>query len=231
MPRQSLSSEFLQFLVDAALKNGSDQLPSLSEISARLDISVARLREQLEVAKALGLVDVRPRTGMRILPFTFAPAIWQSLSYGLALNPALFAPFADLRNHIEAAYWDQAVRRLGTEEHAELHLLMALAWEKLRGTPIHIPHTEHRQLHLCIFRKLDNPFVSGILEAYWQAYEEVGLNMYADYDYLEQVWIYHQKMVDAICAGDYETGYRALIEHKDLIQYRPVRSGEPVPHP
>lgn len=231
MPRQSLSSEFLQYLAESALKNGSHQLPSLSEISVQLGISVARLREQLEVAKALGLVDVRPRTGMRLQPYSFAPAIWKSLSFGLAMNPALFNAFADLRNHIEEAYWDQAVRRLGPEDRAELHSLVSQAWESLRGNPIQIPHSEHRQLHLCIFRKLDNPFVYGILEAYWQAYENVGLNLYADYDYLEQVWMYHQKMVDAICSEDYETGYQALIEHKDLLQYRPVRSGKPVSYP
>jgi DNA-binding FadR family transcriptional regulator len=184
-------------------------------------VSVARLREQLEVAKALGLVEVRPRTGMRRLPYSFSPAIWQSLSYSLETDPQVFAAYADLRNHIEAAYWDQAVRRLGVEEHVELRSLMAQAWEKLHGSPIQIPHSEHRQIHLCIFRKLDNPFVYGILVAYWQAYEKVGLNLYADYTYLEQVWIYHQQMVDAICSGEYEAGYQALIEHKDLLHFRP----------
>ena len=53
----------------------------------------------------------------------------------------------------------------------ELTALVEQAWEKLRGTPIHIPQYEHRQLHLSIYQRLDNPFVSGILEAYWDAYE------------------------------------------------------------
>ena len=62
----------------------------------------------------------------------------------------------------------------------------------------------------------------GILEAYWDAYEAVGLNMYAGYDYLQQVWDYHQRMVDAIRSGDFETGYQALVEHKDLLYHRSV---------
>ncbi len=223
MLRKPLASEFLQYLVRASAENGSGQLPSLNEISQELGVSVARLREQLEVARVLGLVDVRPRTGMRRLPYTFTPAIWQSLSYGLELNPAYFNAFADLRNHIEAAYWDQAVRQLSPQDQEELKSLMSQAWEKLHGSPVQIPHSEHRQLHLCIFRKLENPFVYGILESYWQAYEDVGLNLYTDYDYLEQVWSYHQRMVDSICSGDYAAGYRALIEHKDLIHYRPAR--------
>jgi DNA-binding GntR family transcriptional regulator len=66
----------------------------------------------------------------------------------------------------------------------------------------------------------------GILEAYWEAYEAVGLNVYADYEYLQEVWSYHQKMVDAICRGDFELGYQALVEHKDLLYHRSVNEPE-----
>jgi DNA-binding GntR family transcriptional regulator len=74
---------------------------------------------------------------------------------------------------------------------------------------------------LLIYSRLGNPFVQGMLEAYWQAYEEAGLNVYADYNYLQEVWKYHQTMSDAICCGDYTAGYQALIEHNDLLYQRP----------
>jgi DNA-binding GntR family transcriptional regulator len=63
--------------------------------------------------------------------------------------------------------------------------------------------------------------VYGLLEAYWEAYEAVGLDLYADYNYLRQVWNYHQTMVDAICEGDFQRGYQALVEHRDLLLHRP----------
>ena len=85
-----------------------------------------------------------------------------------------------------------------------------------------IPHGEHRQLHMVIYRRLKNPFVLGLLEAYWEAYEAVGLNHYAGYEYLQSVWEYHQRMVDAICSGDFDAGFKALVEHTDLIHHRPV---------
>jgi DNA-binding FadR family transcriptional regulator len=75
---------------------------------------------------------------------------------------------------------------------------------------------------MAVFRRLENPFVQGILEAYWEAYVAVGLNAYADYTYLQEVWEYHQQMVDAICDGEFERGYQALVEHKDLLYHRPV---------
>ena len=113
---------------------------------------------------------------------------------------------------------------LTEEDYLHLQQLINQAWEKLRGTPIQIPQQEHRQLHLSIYRRLDNPFVSGILEAYWEAYEAVGLNLYAGYSYLNEVWTYHQQMVDGICSGDLDAGFQALIEHTDLIRHRLVDS-------
>jgi len=224
MPRPTLSSEFLQYLAspefDWQNDDGTDQLPSLNEISKELNVSVARLREQLEVAEALGLVEVRPRTGIRRLPYSFSPAVSQSLSYAIQLDRQHFDDFADLRNHIEAAFWFQAVQKLTVADHQYLNALIQQAWAKLRGDPIVIPHQEHRQLHLRIFSRLENPFVTGLLEAYWDAYEAVGLNVFADYNYLQQVWRYHQQMVDAICDQDFQKGYQALVEHKDLIYHR-----------
>lgn len=220
MPNHPITSEFIQYLITSSQEGKSDHLPSLLEISQELDVSVARLREQLEVARALGMVEVRPHTGIRQLPYNFYPAVRQSLSYCLALEQNRFKAYADLRRNIEASFWEQAVRQLTEVDRAHLKDLVASAWEKLRGIPIHIPHAEHRELHLAIYRRLDNPFVIGLLEAYWDAYENFRLNLYADYTYLEQVWTYHQRMVDAICAGDYQAGYQALIEHTELIRYR-----------
>lgn len=208
-------SEFLRYL--AAHDEAESGLPTLNDLSRELGIGVAALREQLEVARALGLVEVKPRMGMRRKPYTFTPAVLQSLDYALALNKDHFRYFADLRRHVEMAYWHEAVNLLTDEDKSRLQNLLARAWEKLRGSPIEVPHTEHRELHLTIYNRLNNPFVSGLLYAYWDAYETVGLNFFTDYNYLTEVWEYHQKMVDSICCDDIEAGYKALSEHSDLL--------------
>ena len=213
-------SEFLRYL--AAHQQDETGLPALTNLSRELGISVASLREQLEVARALGLVEVRPRTGIRRLPYSFLPAVRQSLGYAMSLDENSFEAFADLRKHVESAYWREAAQQLTADDRSDLQSLMERAWNKLNGVSIQIPHEEHKQLHLTIYGRLNNPFVSGILEAYWQAYEAIGLNIFTDYKYLQEVWQYHQQMVDAICAKDYEAGYRALLDHTDLIYRRPV---------
>jgi DNA-binding FadR family transcriptional regulator len=220
MPRNRPDSAFLYYLASTCNQEGGDQLPSLRELSRELGVSVSTLREQLEVARALGLVEVRPRTGIRRQPYSFSPAVKMSLAYALQLSPENFMAFADLRNRLEDTYYDAAVAKLTSEDHIELRQLMKRAWDKLRGDPIQIPHDEHRQLHLLIYHRLDNPFVTGILEAFWEAYETVGLSVFADYNYLQQVWNYHQQIVDAICSGNHMAGHQALIDHKDLLSHR-----------
>ncbi len=229
-------SEFLRYLAaysdDGDTRDETVHLPSLSELSQELGTSVSGLREQLEVAKAIGLVEVRPRTGIRRLPYSFLPAVRLSLAYAVSLDWNHFIAFAELRNHLEAAFWGQAVGALLEQDRQVLQALMERAWEKLRGQPIQIPHAEHRQLHLTIYGRLGNHFVQGLLEAYWEIYEAVGLNLLADYDYLQQVWRYHQQMVDAICCGDEAAGYQALVNHKDLLFHRAdTRHASAVVHP
>lgn len=212
-------SDFVNYLSAMASK-GEERVPALSVLSREMGISIAALREQLEVARAMGFVEVRPRTGIRRLSYSFTPAVKQSLAYANCLNPNSFEAFSDLRNHIEAAYFRQAVCLLTETDLDILQNIVRSAQAKLHQNPVQIPHEEHRELHLSIYRRLNNPFVLGILEAYWELYELTGKNVYTDYAYLERVWLYHQEMVEAIVKGDIVGGYETLVEHMGLIHHR-----------
>ncbi len=216
----NLPSDFLTYLANGAFKPGT-RLPAIQELANILNISTGKLREQLEVARQLGLVEIRPKTGIRTLDYSFFSTLRISLQYALALDLSQFYRFGVLRNNIEASFWLEAVKLLKPEDKEYLRELLDQAWEKLRGNPIQIPHFEHRELHMTIYSRLDNLFVVGILEAYWECYESVGLNVYADYAYLHSVWTYHTEMVEAILNNDEEAGYRALIEHTGMLHNRP----------
>jgi len=213
-------SPFLEYLAKTK-ETDSGRLPPLNEISRMLGISIASLREQLEVARILGLVEVKPKTGLRKLPYSFTPGTLNNLNYALAIENNHFYEYSDLRNHVETSYWYQAVSLLNPEDHTHLRKLILQAKQKLKGNPIQIPHPEHRELHLSIYRRLNNIFVTGILEAYWEMYEAEGLSLYTDLHYLNSVWNYHEQMVESICSGDFEYGYKAMINHMDLISHRP----------
>jgi DNA-binding FadR family transcriptional regulator len=216
-----LNSKLLTYLVEKDVAPG-DRLPPLAELALRLDLSIGKLREQLELARHLNLVSVRPRLGIHRERFDFLAAVRTSLIFALATGEATFAQFSALRQMIETNMWHEAVSRLTDEDKENLRQIVAVAWSKLQGDPPHIPNEEHRQLHLTIFSRLNNPFVQGLLAAYWEAYESSELTRYVEYVYWTQVWDYHSQIVEAICSGDHDRGLRCLVTHFSLLPEVPA---------
>ena len=128
-----LDSDFLRYLLVDGHTPG-DRLPSLNEISTVTGMSVGKLREQFEVARALGLVDASPRRGIVRTGYDFLPAVRLSLLVALTIDPGYFAAFSGLRAHLETAYWEEAVVLLTDEDKERLRELVRNAWEKL-GLP------------------------------------------------------------------------------------------------
>lgn len=218
-----LDSEFLQFLVRQRIASG-ERVPTLTELSDELGLSVGKLREQLEVARHLDIVSVRPRKGIRREPFNFQPALLTSLLFSIATNEASFAQFSQLRQTVEAGFWLEAVAQLTADDIAGLRDLLGQANQKLHGSPPHIPNQEHRDFHLRLFAHLDNPFVKGLLEAYWDAYDAVEVTAFASYQYWLDVWDYHEQIVDAIEAGELASSQTLLIAHFALLREAPTFS-------
>lgn len=215
-----LQSDILRYIVENGFQPGQ-RLPTIQEISKRMDASVAKTRESLEVARALGAVEVRPGRGTRVAEFKFAPLATLSALYAIGQDERNFEHLRDTRNALEVQFWDQAVRRLEPQDIRALRDLIASARDQLARQPIQVPADAHRRFHLTLFARLENPFVIGVLEAFWEAYEAFGLNLYYDLNYHRSVWNHHERIVDAIEAGDLEASRRHLIDHMNLLTHRP----------
>ncbi len=228
MQLSKLDSPFLNYLIEIQAAPG-ERLPALSEISDQLDISIGKLREQLEIARSMGLVSVRPRLGIQREPLDFSRSINNGLLFSLAMGEADFEQYSRLRQVVELGFWDEAVRQLNSEDKRLLRDLVDRAWHKLRGEPIHIPNQEHRQLHLAIFKRLENPFVQGILASYWNAYEASEFTRFVSYAYWVEVWTYHERIVEALCNNDFTLGRQLLAEHFSLLRSLPAAAVEFTP--
>ena len=116
MELKRLETELLQYLAKHRQglngKATNEAIPPLTELSGVMDVSIGKLREQLEVARALGFVDVRPRTGIRHAPYEFLPAVRLSLLFALAIDPSYFDQFSLLRTHVEFGFWHEAAALL-----------------------------------------------------------------------------------------------------------------------
>ena len=212
-------SELLKYLaVIPEASNG--RIPPLAELSQELGISTATLREQLEVARMMGIVEVRPKTGIRLQEYSFRPAVTTSVAYAVSQESTNFAAFSDVRKHLEAAYFIEAAQLLSLNDIQALSQIVNHAQDKMQSSFMQIPNHEHREFHLLIFKNLRNVFVTGMLEAYWDLYRAAGLEIYPDVNYLQRIWQYHSLIVDLIRQKDFAKGLNVLLEHMDLIKQR-----------
>jgi DNA-binding FadR family transcriptional regulator len=209
-------SPVLKFIADATRQD--EPIPSISELSSQLRISTASVREQLEVPKELGFVEVRTRTGIQKHEFCLTRPLTLSMTYGLRVDPELFQEYASLRRQLEIAYWYEACALLEKSHIAQLRKLEERANWKINQNPVMIPSPEHRNFHLAIYRPLNNRVLNSVLETYWDLYEASRIQYYRNHEYLESVWSYHRQMLDAIASKAYEKGYEALVTHFDLIK-------------
>lgn len=221
MRHSALSNDILRFIVEGGYHAG-DQLPTIQEISRALGVSVAKARESLEIARAMGVVEIKPGRGTRVNEYQFGPMVTLGALYAIGQDSTHFAHLREVRNALEIHFWEEAVTRLTAQDVASMRALIAVATGLLKQQPIQVPASEHRQFHMTIFSHLANPFVLGMLEAFWEAYEAFGLNLYRDLSYHLKVWDYHVRIVDAIETGDIEASRHLLVEHMNLLSTRPL---------
>jgi DNA-binding FadR family transcriptional regulator len=224
MLHEQFDSEILQYIVHENLqtKEGEDliKLPAMGDLAKQMRVSRGKLREELIAAQAFGVVEMRPGDGTYVRPFDFHAPIRTLVLYGIAGDRGSFDQYYRMRAQLEICFWDEAVRALTESDCNELYNILERAETKLTSMPVEIPHEEHRELHLGIFRRLDNPFVYGLISVYWDAYEAVGLHRYYDLSYFTRMWDWHREMVDAIASGEHKQGKEILIRHFTLLEDR-----------
>jgi DNA-binding FadR family transcriptional regulator len=224
MLKDMLPYDVLQYIVQEGLQtaDGAElhKLPAIGDLAKELRVSRGKLREEMIAAQAYGVVEMRPGDGTYIRPFDFYAPIRTLVLYSIAGDRGNFDRYYQLRARLETAFWEEAARALEPGDCDLLYSILDRAQRKLESAPVEIPHEEHRELHMHIYDRLDNPFVLGLLRAYWDAYEAVGLHRYFDLSYFERMWSWHREMVDAIAAGEHARGREVLIRHFTLLEDR-----------
>jgi GntR family transcriptional repressor for pyruvate dehydrogenase complex len=221
MAQTALPYSILKYVIEegcAARDQGKElKLPPMDELAEILGVSRGKLREELIAIQAYGIVEMRPGDGTYVRSFDFYTATRTLALYAIECDRKHFDHLYDVRIQLEVAFWERAAQSLTQEDKERLQRIVERAEKKLHGTPVEIPHDEHREFHMTIFDRLDNEFAQGILKAYWDAYEAVGFHRYFDLSYYESMWDSHRKMLGAILEGRYEDGKEVLTHHFTLL--------------
>jgi GntR family transcriptional regulator, galactonate operon transcriptional repressor len=147
-------------------------LPTEMELSQELNVSRNVVREAVKVLASKGLVEVRPKTGMRIRPRSdwnlFDPDLlaWQ---FEVGPDEKFFRDLYDLRSIIEPASAARAALRATHDEIAKLrecYRQMAIAAE---DRDAHI--RADAQFHATIIAACHNELLEQINSTYWIALE------------------------------------------------------------
>lgn len=223
MEQMPFMETITQYLIEAGPKGCEDEpvkLPSLGDLAKQMGVSRGKLREELIAAQAYGVVEMRPGDGTYVNAFDFYAAVRPAVVYSIGCDQSNFDHFRKLRAHLEVAFWDEATQALEEEDLAALEAIVTRAIGKLKSRPIQIPHDEHRELHMRIFSKLENPFVQGLLKAYWDAYEAVELHLFFELSYYETMWESHRVMVEALRTDQRARGRDVLTQHFSILENR-----------
>jgi DNA-binding FadR family transcriptional regulator len=212
-------SAFIEYLL-ALAQDGKDNIPPIKQIGQELGLSTPCVREQMELARNLGIIKVQPRKGISLLPYDFSPAVVKSLYFAIKSDRDYYYQYSVLRNQLEKSFFVESVKMLDNSDIFTINSIVQRAVDKLNSNQIQIPHQEHRSFHLQIYCKLENVFVKGLLKSYWDMYELVGLDLFTDLSYLEKVWDYHGRIIIMIESGEYKKAYQLLEEHINLIYKR-----------
>jgi GntR family transcriptional repressor for pyruvate dehydrogenase complex len=221
MAQNALPYAIFKYIIEEgciAREQGKElKLPPMDELAEELGVSRGKLREELIAIQAYGIAEMRPGDGTYVRPFDFYTATRTLALYAIECDRKHFDQLYEVRIQLEFAFWERAARNLTQEDTARLQRIIERAEKKLHGIPVEIPHDEHREFHTIIFSRLENKFALGILKAYWDAYEAVGLHRYFELSYYESMWDSHRKMVEAIVEGRYEDGKEILAHHFTLL--------------
>ena len=145
-------------------------LPTEMELSLELNVSRNVVREAAKVLASKGLIEIRPKTGMRIRNhsdwnlFDTDMLNWQ---FEVGPDEKFFRDLYDLRSVVEPAAAERAALRATSEEIVELekwYLQMELAVDNLDE------HTAaDTQFHATIIAACHNEFLKQINKTYWVA--------------------------------------------------------------
>lgn len=212
---QSQLSEWIaDQLEEQILESGSvgERLDSEQQLCERFDASRTVIREALKILRARGLIQSRAGSGTYVV----RPNV-QDLSNMIAriirMDGIGYQSIFDVRYYLEAA----AVRRVaecGTAaDFAELETIL----QRLRRDDLDA--IERRDLdfefHQSIARMSGNPLLSLLVETMANVFKDVIRTGIFVAGGIEDAIVRHQRIMDALRAGDADLADRRIWEHLD----------------
>ncbi|MFG2647193.1 FadR/GntR family transcriptional regulator [Streptomyces sp. NPDC048436] len=232
---RDIQERIKKLIIDQRLPSGAT-LPTEPELMARLGVSRNSVREALKALQAMGIVEIRHGFGTYVGPMSMAPMI-EGLTFrtvaGHYRGEDSLLQLLELREAVETGLIARLAGRIPAADLAELDALVdQMDTEAAAADDIHAGgqgavHTEtDRAFHATLYRCLRNPLLGEVLEAFWDAFHNVRMDLVDVPQDPKVTCRQHREILDAVRSGDTLRAERAIREHFGNIR---TRLSAPVP--
>lgn len=176
-----------------------DALPPEAALAKQLGISRPSLREGVKALESLGIVEARHGEGVFVSAFSFDTII-ENLPYSIVADGKKLVDLLQVRAALEVGIVDQVADKIGDEDRRLLREIAAQMAEKARlGQTF---EQEDSEFHKTLYRCLNNPFLSRLVDLFWQVFHRMHKadSLHIDQRSLVSSAADHMRVVDLIDA-------------------------------
>ena len=192
-----------------------DQLPTEAQLCAEYDVSRTVVREATRILEQRGLVTIRPGRGMLVAKPDAGPIARQ---YALVLrsNPAAFDQLMDTRLLVEVHLTGLAAEHRTADDLAAMRATSATA--RAHRHDYELCLNEDLRFHAVVGQASGNPLMSLFVDPVNQCLRESYRSARGYLSRLDSTLDEHERIVDAIAAGDVESARTASRLHLERVK-------------
>ncbi len=215
---QAIQDRIKRFIIDHEYQPG-DLMPSETELMRTLGISRGSLREAMKALQTLGVIETRHGHGTYVGRFSLDHLV-DGLTFRIRSerDQSLHAvrELLELREILESSLVARVARRLSDDDFLTLNDLVSQM--EARGARGEMFSYEDRAFHRALYRPLNNTLVVQLLEAFWDIFYVVRVELPGTAPHPELTARHHRQILEALMAGDAVAASTAMTEHFTGIQ-------------
>ncbi|MDH3001086.1 GntR family transcriptional regulator [Chelonobacter oris] len=224
----ALQEKIKTLILEKNLKPG-DLMPTENELIELLGVSRSSLREAVKSLEALHILDIHHGIGTFVGESSLVPMI-----RGLAFHAQLHVhndvkcllDILDVREILQYGFAPIALAKISDQQVEQLQQLVALIESNARAATF--SDDEERQVHLLVYRAVENHLLSQYLDAFWQIYQLLEHELPANTATPTAIAMQYREWADAIEARDLERMQHAILLYFQRIRQRLTLKDTPV---
>ncbi|KUJ66235.1 GntR family transcriptional regulator [Streptomyces albus subsp. albus] len=217
---RDIQERIKKLIVDRRLPSGAP-LPTETELMELFGVSRNSVREALKALQAMGIVEIRHGFGTYVGPMSMAPMI-EGLIFrtvaGHYRGEDSLLQLLELREAVETGLVARLAGRIPEADLAELEALVVRMEEEAAAGSVGAD--TDRAFHASLYRHLDNPLLSEVLEAFWDAFHRLRTDLVGVRPDPRVTCAQHRGILDAVRSGDAVRAEAAVREHFGNIRDR-----------